>query len=87
MKTATVGEIQKNFAQVLKEIKAGEEIVVTKRGQPVAKLIAMDPEKSIDWPDFYVEAIEVKGKPLSEIVIEERRGKTVNDLCGYQRHR
>ena len=72
MKTATVGEIQKNFAQVLKEIKAGEEIVVIRRGKPVAKLTAIGPEKSIDWPDFHREAIEVKGKPLSEIVIEER---------------
>jgi len=64
MKTATVGEIQKNFAQVLKEIKAGEEIVVTKRGKPVAKLTAIGPEKSIDWPDFYVEAMEVKGRTV-----------------------
>jgi hypothetical protein len=27
MKTTTVGKIQKNFARVLKEIKAGEEII------------------------------------------------------------
>jgi prevent-host-death family protein len=75
MKTATVGEIQKNFAQVLKEIKAGEEILVTRRGKPVARLTAIGPEKSIDWPDFYMEAIEVKGKPLSEIIIEEREDR------------
>ena len=72
MKTATVGEIQKNFAKVLNDIKAGEEIIVTKRGEPVAKITAMGPKKNIDWPDFFAESIEIKGKPLSEIVDEER---------------
>ncbi|MDQ1336524.1 MAG: Antitoxin [Thermodesulfobacteriota bacterium] len=36
MKTATVGDIQKSFAKVLKEIGAGEEITVLRRGKPVA---------------------------------------------------
>lgn len=72
MKTATVGEIQKNFAKVLKEVKAGEEIIVTKRGRPVAKITAMGPQKDIDWPDFYEEAVEIEGKPVSEIVSEGR---------------
>lgn len=45
MKTATVGEIQKNFSRILKEIKAGEEIAVTKRGKPVAKITALGPSQ------------------------------------------
>ena len=52
MKTVTVGEIQKNFARILKEIKAGEEIAVTKRGVPVAKITSLGPKKEIDWSDF-----------------------------------
>ncbi|MCP4630087.1 MAG: type II toxin-antitoxin system prevent-host-death family antitoxin [bacterium] len=72
MKTASVGEIQKNFSRILKEIKTGEEIAVTKRGKPVAKITALGPKKKIDWPDFYNEAIELKGKTASEIVIEGR---------------
>jgi hypothetical protein len=27
---------------------------------------ALGPKKEIDWPDFYHEAIELKGKPASE---------------------
>ncbi len=46
MKTATVGEIQKNFARVLREIKAGEEIIVTNRGEPVARITAIGPKKA-----------------------------------------
>ncbi len=75
MKSATVGEIQKNFARILKEIKAGEEITITKRGKPIAKMTALGPKNEIEWPDFYDEAIELKGKPVGEIVIEGREDR------------
>ena len=75
MKTATVGEIQKNFAQVLNSIKDGEEITITKRGKPVAKIVSLGPKSEIEWPDFYKESIELKGKTMSEIVIENREDR------------
>ena len=75
MRTATVGEIQKNFSRILNQIKAGEEIAVTRRGKPVAKISAIGPKEKIDWPDFYGEAAELKGKPVGEIVIEGREDR------------
>lgn len=75
MKTATVGDIQKNFAKVLRDINAGEDITITKRGKPVAKITALGPKTEIDWPDFHNEAIELEGKPVSDIVIEEREDR------------
>lgn len=72
MKTATVGEVQKNFARVLKNIQVGEEITVTKRGKPVAMITSLKPKRDINWPEFYNEAIELKGKSLGDIVIEGR---------------
>lgn len=75
MKTATVGHIQKNFAKVLREIKTGEEITVLRRGKPVAKITALGPKEDIDWPDFYNEAISLKGAPLSQIILEERANR------------
>ena len=75
MKTATVGEIQKNFSQVLRTINIGEEIIITKRGKPIAKISSLGPSSKIKWPDFYNEAIEVKEKPLSELVIENREDR------------
>ena len=75
MKTATVGEIQKNFAAVLRNIDNGEEITVTKRGKPVARIISLGPKNKIEWPDFYNETVELKGKPVSEIVIEGREDR------------
>lgn len=73
MKTATVGKIQKNFSGVLRSIEAGEEITITKRGKPVAKITALGPRGKIDWPDFFNEAVELKGKSLSDIVIDGRK--------------
>ena len=72
MKTATVGEIQKNFAQVLRNISAGEEITITRRGKPIAKIVTLGPRSEVDWPDFYEEAIRLEGKSVSEIVLEGR---------------
>jgi prevent-host-death family protein len=75
MKTTTVGEIQKNFAKVLRDINAGEEITVTRRGKPVAKITAIGPKGDVNWPDFFNEAVELEGKPVSEIVVEGRQDR------------
>jgi antitoxin (DNA-binding transcriptional repressor) of toxin-antitoxin stability system len=75
MNYATVGEIQKNFAGVLKRIKSGEEITVVKRGKPVAKITALGPKKVVDWPDFYKEAMELSGQSLSDVVIKGRKDR------------
>ena len=75
MKTASVGEIQKNFARVLSGINNGQEIIITKRGEPVARIVSLPPKSKIEWPDFYNEAIDLKGKPITEIVIEGRKDR------------
>lgn len=75
MKTATVGRIQKNFSEVLRNIKAGEEITIIKRGRPVAKLTALGPKKDIEWPAFFKDAVKLKGKQASKIVIDSRKDR------------
>ncbi len=72
MKQATVGDIQKNFARVLRSIRAGEEVLVTRRGEPVARIVPLHPREEIAWPDFFAEAIPVKGSPVSDDLIRER---------------
>jgi prevent-host-death family protein len=58
METATVGEIQKNFAEVLRKIKSGQEIIVTKRGRPVAKITALGAEQAL-LKSFHVRSLSV----------------------------
>ncbi len=72
MKTATVGDVQRNFSRILEELRGGEEITITKRGKPIARLAALGPKRDVEWPDFYDDAIELKGKTLSDLVIEGR---------------
>jgi prevent-host-death family protein len=72
MRTASVGEVQKNFAKILNSIDAGEAVVITRRGRPVARLIAMGPRQKIEWPDFLADAEELPGTPLSDILEHAR---------------
>lgn len=37
-KTVTLRDANQNFAKYVREVQAGEEIVITRRGEPVAKL-------------------------------------------------
>lgn len=73
--TTTVGEIQRNFAEVLRKIKSGEEVIVTKRGKPVAIITALGAKQNINWPDFFRECIDLEGKRVSEIVVVGREDR------------
>ena len=75
MKTFSVGEVQKNFARVLKNIDSGEAVMVTKHGKPVAKISALGPKQKIVWPNFYEEAVELNGEQLSDIIIQSREDR------------
>jgi len=72
MKTASVGEVQKNFAKVMNGIKAGEEILITRRGKIVAKISAVGPQEKLQWPDFMKDAIRCKGVSASELIQSNR---------------
>lgn len=39
MKTATVANIKSHISALLTDVEAGQEIVITRRGRPVARLI------------------------------------------------
>jgi len=43
MKTATVRDLRNNFARVSRWIEAGEQVEITKRGQPYAKIERVEP--------------------------------------------
>jgi len=53
MQTATVRELRNNYASLLIRVRAGEEIVITQRGEPVARLIPEKPAepKKVNWSE------------------------------------
>jgi prevent-host-death family protein len=81
MKTATIRQMQHGLTAVLERVARGEEITITRRGFPVARLLAAAPTKKAKkpvWPDAMTRLNErfrdgpAKGKPASEIVHEMR---------------
>ena len=53
MKTATVRELRNNYTSLLRWIQAGEEIVITRRGKAIARLVPEpeDPADRVDWSE------------------------------------
>jgi prevent-host-death family protein len=46
MKTAAISKLKASLSEYLARVKAGEEVVVTERGKPVAKIIPLDRGKA-----------------------------------------
>ena len=92
MINAGIKEVKNNLSRLLAQVEAGEEILITKRGRPVARIVkekhgyksiraALEPlvqRGLITLPSRSIlkdriSAVEVLGKPVSEMVIENRR--------------
>jgi prevent-host-death family protein len=92
MISAGVKEVKNNLSRLLARVKAGEEVLITERGSPVARIVkenqadrsiraALGPlvQKGIvvlpsrSLKKDRVRRVETSGKPVSEMVIEDRR--------------
>lgn len=92
MVSAGIKEVKNNLSRLLARVKAGEEILITNRGRPIARIVkenngdkyiraALEPlvqEGLVTLPNRSIlkdriSAVEVLGKPVSEMVIEDRR--------------
>ncbi|WP_299070919.1 type II toxin-antitoxin system Phd/YefM family antitoxin [Accumulibacter sp.] len=52
MKTATIADTRSHLSALLDEIAGGGEIVITRRGKPVARLVGEPPSTPFDWSDL-----------------------------------
>jgi prevent-host-death family protein len=84
-----IRELKNRLSHYLDRVKAGEKIAVTDRGNVIAfvlpaasasdieDLLRLVREEKASWgggkPSGLKEPVEVRGKPVSKIVIEERR--------------
>jgi len=82
MKTATVRELRNEYSRLLRWVAAGEEVEITRRGEPVARLVPqkVPNEVKIDWTQSPVfKQGRRKGKKMSAEtsarMIAESRGK------------
>jgi prevent-host-death family protein len=81
MRSATIREVQHNISKVLREVEAGEEIIIRRRSRAIAKLVPLSapkPGKKANWSGHRSRLRKVyggrlvTGKPASEIVDEGR---------------
>jgi prevent-host-death family protein len=80
MKTVTIEEAESNFPALLRLVRAGEEVEVTHRKAPIAKIIPLKKRsRRYDWTaswaklDAIYKGKSAPGKPGSQIIIEGRR--------------
>ncbi len=79
MRTTTVREVQHRLAAILSEVEAGQEIVITRRGKVVARLVPpRDSGPAVPWPDAGERMRRIfpdgppGGSPPSDIIDEQR---------------
>ncbi|MDH4162155.1 MAG: type II toxin-antitoxin system prevent-host-death family antitoxin [Nitrospirota bacterium] len=70
-----IKEARQHFTEYLSRVEKGEEIVITKRDQPIARIIPVKKKtaRALASRKDLRNAITPKGKPLSETVIASRR--------------
>lgn len=80
MRTATIREAQHHLSKLLEALEDGEEIVITRRGKGVGKLVPMEPkedpfDREVDWSAWVAEQREwLKSGPVLDFnpVLAER---------------
>lgn len=74
MAQVTIREARSKLRALIERAEAGEEIVILRRGKQVARLIPprREPRRFPDLTPFRA-SIALRGEPLSETVIRERR--------------
>lgn len=64
-KTVGAYEAKTHFSELLERAAGGEEITITKHGHPVAKLVPIQPGKSVESRRAAIERIKELSKGLS----------------------
>jgi prevent-host-death family protein len=71
MTACTVAEAKAHLSELLARVEGGEELVITRRGRPVAQLSPIRPvRRSVDWQAIraFRESTGAAGTPAVELV-------------------
>ncbi len=74
MTQVNVSQARKNLSELIRSAEHGESITITRRGKEVARLMPPAEEPSRPLPELkdFRASLKIKGKSLSETVIEKR---------------
>ena len=70
-----IKEARQHFTEYLARVEKGEEIIITKRNEPIAKISSLKIKtgRSLSSRKALRETLRAKGKALSEVVTASRR--------------
>ncbi len=73
-----VKEARQHFTELLVRVEKGEEVIITKRDEPIARIVAIRPKRAGELTSRkgLRESLRVKGAPLSETVLAVRKKET-----------
>ena len=64
MRSVTAREANQHFAKVLSAVEAGEHVVISKRGKPVAVILPYDRRRDAEREAAIAEFLALLGQPL-----------------------
>lgn len=69
MKAATVADAKSHLSALLTEVEAGEDVVITRRGKPVAHLVPAPRADGFGWSDLrnWVSAPPTSGLTVAQM--------------------
>ena len=70
MKRATVAQAKSHLSALIAEVGTGNEVVITRRGKPVARLVAETPQEGFGWADL---ARWVNAPPAGGLTVAQMR--------------
>jgi len=75
MDSVNLKEARRRLGALVGAAERGEATVITRRGRPAARLVPLERRRLKRLPDLtaFRASIKVKGRPLSQMVIEGRR--------------
>jgi prevent-host-death family protein len=74
MRTAGIREVRQNLSALLREVRQGREIVITDRGEPVARLTPPARGSAKPFPDLgaFRRRLPTGSPPISPAIAEDR---------------
>jgi prevent-host-death family protein len=74
--TVKIGEAKTHLSELLAKVEAGEEVIIKRGNQPVAKLSRVEPERDLDALFAEILQARAKAKPvtLAEILAWRHEG-------------
>ena len=75
MEPVSLKEARRRLSDLVRAAERGESTIITRRGKKVARLVPAGEPKPKGFPDLteFRRSIKIKGKPLSQVVIDSRR--------------